>query len=286
MSARTPPCFTAPVTLRLPVPWAAAPPVTTCRLSSSIASYRVTLLRSAAATPISTTTTTTTTTTPSTLTNTTTLPPSTTTEAPPVAAPAQYTVREARADELYTAADIRCEAFYGGASEVRYQPVRRREIYMAIRSRVSAGTRCIIMSDSSSPNPMPSPRKNAATEDSAIVATLDVTPLRAASGERPRSDVEHHGAVVYISSMAVRSGWRGRKLAQLLLATTVHRLREDGKTSRVYLHVDEENEAAVHVYCKHGFRKVHYRKSHWLHTLAKPEHTLLCLPLHPADVGR
>lgn len=192
----------------------------------------------------------------------------------------RYTVRTAHHAELYTAADIRCEAFYNAPKDAHYHPVRRREIYMAMQSRISAGTCCIVMID----NDPPAHWRSLANEDGLVVATLDVTLHASKTGKRQSFDrdiVDENGHVcAYISSMAVRRYWQGRGLAQRMLSYTCNFVRDSGVPD-LYLHVDWDNGKAVHVYSKHGLLVAQRPRGHWLHNLAKPEHTLMHMPLLP-----
>lgn len=194
----------------------------------------------------------------------------------------RYTIRTAHQAELYTAADIRCEAFYCTPNDVHYHPVRRREIYMAMQSRVNAGTCCIVLVD----NDPPWYWQSLASEDGLVVATLDVTFLSNETGKRQKTSADGHlldngkgsskcNSCAYISSMAVRQCWQGKGLAQGMLTYTAQFVRERG-VDGLYLHVDWENCGAVHVYLKHGFRTVtEPGPQHWIHRLTKPEHTLM-----------
>lgn len=192
----------------------------------------------------------------------------------------RYTVRTAHHAELYTAADIRCEAFYNSPKDAHYHPVRRREIYMAMQSRISAGTCCIVMID----NDPPAHWRSLANEHGLVVATLDVTLHANKTGKRQsfNRDIDDEDGQVcaYISSMAVRRYWQGRGLAQRMLSYTCNFVRDSGVPD-LYLHVDWDNEKAVHVYSKHGLLIAQRRRGHWLHNLAKPEHTLMHMPLLP-----
>lgn len=92
---------------------------------------------------------------------------------------------------------------------------------------------------------------------------------------------------VYISSMAVRTAWRGRGLARRLLEEVVDDGRRRG-LEEVLLHVDEENEAALKLYLSSGFepwkeQKQGWRVPKWLQYLAKKEHTLMVKQLIPLE---
>lgn len=191
----------------------------------------------------------------------------------------RFMVRTAEKDELYTAADIRCEAFYCSAQDSAYHPVRRREIYMAMQSRVAAGTCCVIITD----NQPPREWLPLASHTGLVVGTLDITLHGALSGLRHNVDAEvivrdRPQLCGYISSMAVRQCWQGGGLAQRLMAFTKQLISNLGVTD-IYLHVDWENECAVHLYRKCGFRVVQSSSPAWLYNLAKPEHTLMHLKL-------
>lgn len=189
----------------------------------------------------------------------------------------RYSVRMAKQAELYTAADIRCEAFYCAPNDENYHPIRRREIYMAMQTRVNSGTYCVVLIDD---DPPPSWRP-LASEEGLVVGTLDVTLHCTRTGKRKTSgnisiDSFHSPICAYISSMAVRRAWRSRGLAQRLIAHTAYLVGQLG-VSDLFLHVDWENTVAVHVYTKCGFRKVCLPAFRWIHALAKPEHTLMHL---------
>lgn len=197
----------------------------------------------------------------------------------PIFIDTRYAIRIAKQAELYTAADIRCEAFYCAPSDVNYRPIRRREIYMAMQSRVGAGTCCVVLIDI---DPPPKWRSLASSEG-LVVGTLDVTLHCSQSGKRTAFnsapfDPYNDCVCAYLSSMAVRQDWQSRGLAQHLLSYTKHLVGQLGVCD-VFLHVDWENTPAVHIYSKHGFRKVRHPTMDWIHDLAKPEHTLMYLPL-------
>lgn len=189
----------------------------------------------------------------------------------------KFTVRVARQHELYTAADIRCEAFYCSSQTAAYRPVRRREIYMAMQSRVASGTCCIVIID----NHPPQPWQTFANYDGLVVGTLDITLHCSQSGNRK---MFNHGSLhkanpavyAYISSMAVRQEWQRRGLAQLLMAHANQMIPRIGVTG-TYLHVDPDNDTAAHVYKKAGFRTIVDSSvvPSWIFGLAKPECTLM-----------
>eukprot|EP00177_Eucheuma_denticulatum_P008152 GFKZ01014846.1.p1 GENE.GFKZ01014846.1~~GFKZ01014846.1.p1 ORF type:complete len:272 (-),score=27.47 GFKZ01014846.1:256-1071(-) len=173
----------------------------------------------------------------------------------------RFEVREARVGELYAVADIRCEAFYG-AKDVKYYPVRRREIYVTVRDRVMQGNRCLVVVDT------------AGGGDGIVVASCDVAMYIGNEGVRVPFGSGGGGArSLYVSSMAVREAWRGRGLAQSLLRV-VKKMGRDVDGGAVFLHVEWENGVAVHVYRKCGFEVVATAEQ-WLARLAKREHTLM-----------
>lgn len=175
-------------------------------------------------------------------------------------------MRPARTSELYTVADIRCEAFYGHPKDPYYYPVRRREIYMAMRDRLESGTRCLVVTDKTPPE-----QWQAFAQDGAlVVGSVDISFHKPQSGRRVRSG---DGLWLYLSSMAIREDWQGRGLAQRLLKQVD--LLADGVGDVVYLHVEEENRRAWHVYEKCGFEVVKEDVPQWLHFLAKREHILM-----------
>lgn len=173
----------------------------------------------------------------------------------------RFLVREARVGELYAVADIRCEAFYG-AKDIKYYPVRRREIYVTVRDRVMQGNRCLVVVDT------------AGGGDGIVVASCDVAMYIGNEGVRVPFGSGGEGArSLYVSSMAVREAWRGRGLAQSLLRM-VKEMGRDVHGGAVFLHVEWENGVAVHVYRKCGFEVVATAEQ-WLARLAKREHTLM-----------
>lgn len=209
-------------------------------------------------------------------------PPRKTRPAPPSPpsaprAPPRYAIRLAAEPELYTVADIRCEAFYGAPSDAHYYPVRRREIYMAMRDRVESGNRCLVVVDSDPPEEWTT---FANERGELVVGSVDVSLHGAATGKRRRFEpaTDGEGRKVYVSSMAVRREWQRRGLAQRLLACVDDMARQFG-VKDVFLHVEWENEPAVHVYNKSGFSCVGTEGGvevpRWLHHLAKKEHTLM-----------
>lgn len=197
----------------------------------------------------------------------------------------RYAVRVAQASELYTVADIRCEAFYGSPKDPYYYPVRRREIYMAMRDRVDAGNRCLVVVDKT---PDEKWLPFCAADGSLVVGSLDASLHAGGSGRRcrfpppPRREERVEGddlRRIYISSMAVREEWQNRGLAQRLL-TMVDEIASQQGISEVFLHVDWENAPAVHLYQKCGFEcpqpnESALRVPNWLSFLAKREHTLM-----------
>lgn len=177
----------------------------------------------------------------------------------------RYGVRVAELCELYTVADIRCESFYGAPRDANYFAVRRREIFVAIRDRIAQGNRCLVVVDG----------KSGEQGGSVVVASCDVAFYAAIGGVRMElgKDRGREGSI-YVSSMAVREGWRGRGLAQRLLGYVDRMVREFG-VGQAFLHVEWDNRAAVHVYCKCGFQVVEGGTPKWLGVLAKKEHTLM-----------
>lgn len=200
--------------------------------------------------------------------------------SPPPPPPAQprYSIRLAESGELYTVADIRCEAFYGTPDDAHYYPVRRREIYMAMRDRIESGNRCLVVVDNDPPQQwIPFANENREL----VVGSVDVSMHGAATGKRYKFEISHdgEGRKLYVSSMAVRREWQRKGLAQRLLACVDDMARQFGITD-VFLHVEwEENAAAVHVYKKKGFCLASVEGGlvvpRWLHQLAKKEHTLM-----------
>lgn len=189
----------------------------------------------------------------------------------------RYRVRMAEDRELYTVADIRCDAFYGYPKDPYYYPVRRREIYMAMRDRIDAGNKCLVVVDTQPPEDW----ESFANNGELVVGSLDVSLHTASSGRRcrfgsGRVETEQDGRRIYISSMAVRDEWQRRGLAQRLLRHVDVTARLHG-INDIFLHVEWENAPAVHVYLKSGFVCVEEdsRIPRWLHFLAKREHTLM-----------
>lgn len=177
----------------------------------------------------------------------------------------RYRVRMAEAGELYTVADIRCEAFYGGAREVNYFAVRRREIFVAMRERVAQGNRCLVVLDAQG--------DGEGSSGGLVVGSCDVAFHVGVGGVRVEFGRGKRGSM-YVSSMAVREGWRGRGLAQSLLRHVDEMVREFG-VAQVFLHVEGDNCVALHVYRKCGFDVVAGGAPKWLAALAKKEHTLM-----------
>ncbi|KAI0567723.1 acetyltransferase [Gracilaria domingensis] len=202
--------------------------------------------------------------------------------------PARYRVREVDLSEVYTVADIRCVAFYEHPKDPYFYPVRRREIYMAMRDRIESGNKCLVVVDTQPPSEW----LQFATDGELIVGSLDISLHdsktgrkcqflnsifdRAATNNTPSRDGDPKR--IYISSMAVREGWRGRGLAQLLLVHVDNIALRQG-SEEVLLHVELHNKAAVHVYTKSGFQVVPddalLRLPKWLHFITKAEHTLM-----------
>lgn len=196
-----------------------------------------------------------------------TTPPSTPKPVPTT--PVRYNYREAKPEELYTIADIRCEAFYGAPADAHYYPVRRREIYVAIRDRLAAGNKSLVVLDGS-----PSKEWEMFVDEKGglVVGSCDIA-MHGEEGQRIGFEKDV-GGKLYVSSMAVRKEWRGRRLAQGLL----REVEELGKTygvQEIYLHVEWDNCVAVHVYGKCGFQVVEGRPPKWVKGLAKKEHTLM-----------
>lgn len=241
--------------------------LTVARLSDSVPSYRSTLLNSnidVISVPIL-------------------KPNNTTTVSPKLKPNPRYIVRMANASELYTVADIRCEAFYGHPKDPHYYPVRRREIYMAMRDRIETGNRCLVAVDTQPPSDW----EPFASNEGLVVGSLDAS-LHRSNGKRCRfSKTERipwnlndnsDDIRMYVSSMAVRKHWQGRGLAQQLLKY-VDEMAVVMGVNDIFLHVEWNNKPAVHVYTKNGFEVVgeEGRKviPKWMHFLAKKEHTLM-----------
>ncbi|PXF47627.1 hypothetical protein BWQ96_02606 [Gracilariopsis chorda] len=204
----------------------------------------------------------------------------------------RYIVRQVELKEVYTVADIRCEAFYEHPKDPYFYPVRRREIYMAMRDRIDSGNKCLVVVDTQPPSDW----EPFAANGELVVGSLDISLHDSRSGrkcqflksifERPTNcdaPTENEANKVaakriYISSMAIRKEWRGRGLAQLLLAY-VDDLASRQNTREVFLHVEWDNKPAVHVYKKCGFQTLTdgalIRLPKWLHFITKAEHTLM-----------
>lgn len=194
----------------------------------------------------------------------------------------RYIVRMANPSELYSVADIRCEAFYGHPKDPHYYPVRRREIYMAMRDRIETGNRCLVAIDTQPPSDW----QPFASNEGLAVGSLDAS-LHRANGKRCRFSKNRipwdlnestDDIRMYVSSMAVRKHWQGRGLAQQLLKYVDEMAIAIG-VKDIFLHVEWDNKPAVHVYTKNGFEVVgeEGRKviPKWMHFLAKKEHTLM-----------
>lgn len=195
------------------------------------------------------------------------------------AAPAQlplarYAVRDGASNELYTVADVRCEAFSAHAADAYLYHMRRREMHAALADRVAAGARCLVVVDRAPPSEW---APFSAQDGSIVVASLDVT-LHSAAGARLlfAAASPPPGARLYVSSIAVRRAWRRRGLASRLL-TEVNDIARALQVD-VYLHVDSDNVAAVRLYNAHGFERADTARQIapvWLSFLAKREYTLL-----------
>lgn len=153
---------------------------------------------------------------------------------------------------------------------------------MAMRDRIEAGNRCLVVVDRMAAGEWSS-FANEAGE--LVVGSVDVSMHGKGTGKRGQfgEAEEEEGRVFYVSSMAVRREWQGRGLAQRLL-DCVDGMVIEFEIGEVFLHVEwDDNLAAVHVYKKKGFEKV--RKDgnpivpKWLHQLAKKEHTLMRKPI-------
>lgn len=206
--------------------------------------------------------------------------------------PGRYAVRQVDLKEVYTVADIRCEAFYEHPKDPYFYPVRRREIYMAMRDRIDSGNKCLVVVDTQPPSDWVPFTANGEL----VVGSLDISLHDARTGRKCQflesifersadsdSPTENeanktNARRIYISSMAIRREWRGRGLAQLLLAY-VDGLALRQNTKEVFLHVEWDNKPAVHVYKKCGFDTLSddalIRLPKWLHFITKAEHTLM-----------
>lgn len=169
-------------------------------------------------------------------------------------------------------ADIRCEAFYTPPCPTAQIPVRRREIYTAMRDRLRLGSKCLVVIDTKPPEEY----DKFVTTEGLVVGSCDVSLHSGTTGKRYRFGVRggRGGRKMYVSSMAVRAEWRRRGLAQRLLSY-VDVVGGEYGVGEVFLHVEEENGVAVYVYGKCGYERVMCDVPRWVHFLAKREHKLL-----------
>lgn len=158
-----------------------------------------------------------------------------------------------------------------------YYPVRRREIYMAMRNRLASGNRCLVVLDTAPPSHW-MPFTN--DDGHLVVGSLDASLHGAVSGKRFAFGESAHqeGKRIYISSMAIRDDWQRRGLAKNLLAH-VDDLANHFGVKEVFLHVEWDNLPAVALYTVCGFSSTRNDDPvlipKWVHFLAKKEHTLL-----------
>jgi ribosomal protein S18 acetylase RimI-like enzyme len=64
------------------------------------------------------------------------------------------------------------------------------------------------------------------------------------------------GPVGLITSMYVIPSWRGRGIGAQLLEEGMERIRNGWGLSRFQMNVEVDNERALHLYLKHGFRMI------------------------------
>ena len=63
-------------------------------------------------------------------------------------------------------------------------------------------------------------------------------------------------AAVYLTNVAVKPLYRGKGIGYQLVRDGIDIVSRDLKASKIYAHVDAQNEVALHLYSKFGFRRV------------------------------
>jgi len=210
-------------------------------------------------------------------------------------------VRNAQRSELTIVADIRAAAFYGVDSDVKAE--KQEQILTGSIARIKRpGAYTFVVSERD---------KKRLTET--VIATVDasifdgfgrrfpsIVPMLSVTRQRLKPGSLQHKAhesasslhidvddqdmmrnrLIYVSSMAVKQGYRRMGAAKLLLEHT-RRFAARERISHVFLHVDEVNTAAVRLYSLAGFQVVnHGEVPSWINTLAEEHHTLLCWSEH------
>jgi ribosomal protein S18 acetylase RimI-like enzyme len=63
----------------------------------------------------------------------------------------------------------------------------------------------------------------------------------------------------YLSNLCVDERYRGRKIGRALVRCVENIAKTDWGYNRIYLHVDEDNQAALNLYKSEGYRDVGHR---------------------------
>lgn len=85
--------------------------------------------------------------------------------------------------------------------------------------------------------------------------------------------------VGYLATLGVTEAWRGRGLGPRLLREAIRGLKEEHGAEAIELHVAVENEAAVRMYKREGFRAVEMLADHYTYGGGTHDALRMVLPL-------
>ncbi|KAK9857997.1 hypothetical protein WJX84_005609, partial [Apatococcus fuscideae] len=167
----------------------------------------------------------------------------------------QFEVRPAASrDELAQAALLRAEAYYEENTFSRFvesfkKQFAERELESLVgrtASRQAGKTpKCICMVALSPEG------------DQGVVGTLDLRPPAAATGVPPPSIPEGDDLAAFMTNVSVGEDSRGQGIGKALLEQSIEKAKTSWSATRIFAFVDSDNEVALGLYKRYGFREIH-----------------------------
>ncbi|KAK9821059.1 hypothetical protein WJX74_007087 [Apatococcus lobatus] len=92
--------------------------------------------------------------------------------------------------------------------------------------------------------------------NSEVVGTLDLRPPAAATGVPPPSVPETDDLAAFMTNVSVGEDSRGQGIGKALLEESILKAKTSWGTSRIFAFVDSDNEAALGLYKRFGFKEI------------------------------
>uniref|UniRef100_A0A6T6L908 N-acetyltransferase domain-containing protein n=1 Tax=Rhodosorus marinus TaxID=101924 RepID=A0A6T6L908_9RHOD len=158
--------------------------------------------------------------------------------------------------DLFTAADLRSRCFRQNEEDsVAFFQYRKAVLEWMYNSMQRDDSFCFVAAE------------NGAPREKSVIGTLDATLHQSSNSESfPRA--------IYVSSIAVRKDRRRMGVASSMLQK-VDQLALQLNITRVFLHVEPWNTAAVKLYRRKGYQRFQGETCKWLRELTKPDTILL-----------